>query len=97
MPAETVHQVLWELGFSFRDWGRTSGGSGSAPVVAPPPSWPRPPPSRACSVGRAGPAGLRGLPQLPALAQPVGAGSFLRGWVLSPRLAPGKLRAEAGF
>lgn len=47
---------------------------GPAPVVAPPP------PSRACSVGRVGPAGLRGLPQLPASAQPVDGGSLSRDW-----------------
>lgn len=94
MPAETVHQVLRKLGFSFRDWAFPSAtGVGPREEAAPPPSWPHPhrgptpivapPPAQPGMLSGPGRAGRFAWP--PAVA---GAGSARGRLVHSPRLGP---------
>lgn len=91
MPAETAPKYFGNWAFPSATgvrpleeagrWALAPPRCDPAPTLAPPPSWPRPSqPGMLSGPSRAGPAGLRGHPQLPAPAQPVDAGSLLRGW-----------------
>lgn len=110
----SVSKLLRKLGFSFRDRGRIRTGSGPAARPAPSwsrPSCygpapvdrtapaPTPRPGMLSGPGRAGPAGLRGRPRLPAPAQPADAtsrccGSFPESYVL--KRPPKTRRADCG-
>lgn len=110
----SVSKLLRKLGFSFRDRGRIRTGSGPAARPAPSwprPSCygpapadrtapaPTPRPGMLSGPSRAGPAGLRGHPRLPAPAQPADAtsrccGSFPESYVL--KRPPKSRRAGCG-
>ena len=100
MPAETALKYFGNWAFPSATgvrpleeagrWALAPPRCDPAPTLAPPPSWPRP--SQPGMLSGPGRAGRFAWP--PAVA---GAGSACRRWIPSPRLVPGKLRAEAGF